>query len=337
MSASSPTSLLFGRLARQTLINAQGQVLIDQPGGSLLYAAAGALLWGARPGLVARVGVDFPHAWLTDLEARGLDTRGIHFLDQPADLRYFIAYTDVETPRYDQPIRHFARLGLPLPKSLLGYQPPAEGLDSLKTRSPLSLRPGDLPEAYRGARLAHFCDLDYLSHSLVPPALREAGIAAISLDAGRGYMAHEFLEEMPSLLNGLAALLATESQLRDLFGGRVGDPWEMAEALAAHGCPVVLIKKKAGGQLLYEADAGRRYQIPAYPVMPHDITGQSSSFSGGFHAGLLQTGDFSRAALMGNVSASLAAAGSGPFYALDSLDGLAESRLETLAAAVKSI
>lgn len=335
MPASSPDSLLIGPLARQTLINAQGQALIDQPGGSLLYAAAGARLWGVRPGLVARVGADFPHAWLPALEARGFDVRGIHFLDQPADLRYFVAYSDVETPRYDQPIRHFARLGLPLPKILLGYQPPAGGLDSRKARNPLSLRPEDLPAAYHGAQLAHFCDLDFLTHSLVPPALREAGITAITMDSGRGYMAHDFLEEMPGLLDGLTAFLTTESQLRDLFGGRVGGLLEMAEALAARGCRVILIKKKDGGQLLYDADAGHRYQIPAYPVMPRDITGQSSSFSGGFHAGLLQSGDFLRAALMGNVSASLAAAGSGPFYALDSLEGLAESRLETLAAAVK--
>lgn len=330
-----PACLLLGRLARQTLINAQSQAFVDQPGGGLLYAAAGARLWGVRPGLVARVGADFPREWLSEFEVRGFDTRGIRFLDEAVDLRHFLAYSDVETPHYDRPIRHFARLGLPLPKSLLGYQSPAESLDSRKERGPLSLRPGDLPEAYYGAALAHFCNQDFLSHSLMPPALRQAGIRTITMDAGGGYMAHDFLEEMPGLLNGLSVFLAAESQMRSLFGGRIRDVWEMVEALVAFNCPVILIKRADGGQLLYDSEAGKRYAIPAYPASPKDITGQSNSFSGGFHAGLLQTGDVLQAALMGNVTASLARDDSGAFYVLDTYPGLAESRIQSLKQAIK--
>jgi ribokinase len=337
MSNDTPSSLLLGRLSRQTLINAQGQALIDQPGGNLLYAAAGARLWKATPGLVARVGADYPREWLDQFEGRGFDTRGIRFLDAAIDLRQFIAYSDVETPSHEGPIRHFARLGLPLPKILLGYQASPDGTDSRRERGPLSLRPADLPDTYQGVTHAHFCPLDFLSHSLMPAALREAGIRSISLDAGQGYMSHDFLEEMPALLNGLAAFLATEAQLRALYSGRMRDLWEAAAALAAYNCPVIVVKRQQGGQLLYDAEAGRRYQVPAYPAMPRDITGQSSSFSGGFHAGMQLTGDFLQATLMGNVAASLASAGSGPFYVLEGLTGLAESRLATLAGAVKIV
>jgi sugar/nucleoside kinase (ribokinase family) len=337
MTHEAPSSVLLGRLARQTLINAQGQVFIDQPGGGLLYAAASAGLWGIFPGLLARVGVDYPLEWVKKFAQLSFDTRGIRTVNEPVDERLFIAYRDVDTPSSEQPIRHFARLGMALPKTLLDYQTQPANLDPRRQRSSLTLRPEDLPEAFHGTRVVHLCDLDFLSHSLIPAALRQAGVKTITLDAGRGYMAHDFLEEIPGLLNGLTAFLVEEKQLRDLFGGRYVDLWQMAEQLASYNCPVILIKRTKGGQLLLDAEMDRRYQIPPYPAMPKDITGQSSSFSGAFHAGLVQSKDFLHAALMGNVTASLAAAGSGPFYVLGSLSGLAESRLASLATAVKVV
>jgi len=335
---SAPACLLLGRLQRDTLINAQGQALIDQPGGNLLYAAAAYRLWGDRPGLISRVGSDYPIEWLEILQGQGLDTGGIKRLAEPHDPRRFTAYSDVLSEHRENPIKHFAKISQPLPKSLLGYQAQSLKLDAKRQRSALSLRQEDLPESYRCAQAAHLCPLDYLSHSLMPAALRDAGVQTITLDAGRGYMHPDFWNEVPHLVNGLTVFLATEERLIGLFAGRSdGEIWGMIETLASFNCQAVVIHSVTRGQWLYDAAGGKRYHIPAYPSRLADITNAGSSFCGGFAAGLLRTQDLLRAVLYGNAINSLAMEGSGAFYVADSLPGLAESRLLSLQQAVQSV
>ena len=79
---------------------------------------------GARPSaaIVARVGEDYPQEWIGLCARRGLDTRGVRVLPQTIDLRSFSAYTSRSTRSLDDPVAHFARVGLPFPKALLGYR-----------------------------------------------------------------------------------------------------------------------------------------------------------------------------------------------------------------------
>lgn len=333
----SPNLLLLGKLTRDTLINTQGQIYIDQPGGPLLYAAAGARVWGARPGLVARVGASYPRDWLPGFERAGLDVQGIKYSPEDFDQRFFVAYREVERGHYDQPVRHFGERGQALPKSLLGYQRPSTGLDSTTTRGPATLRPEDLPEAYSGAELAHFCELDYISHTTLPPLLRGHGVKSVSLEAGTGYMHPDFWNRVPILINGLRAFIASERQVRALFGGRTADLREITEWLAAFNCDCVVVRRGEHGQHLYIREGSRHYRIPTYPARLRDITGASSAFGGGFAAGLLNSGDFLEAGLYAAVAASLAIEGSGAFYALQASSGLAQSRLEALRSAVKAL
>lgn len=337
MTAASPKGILLGKLSRQTLINAQKQVFIDQPGGNLLYAAGGAAVWGFHPGLVSRVGLDYPGQWVRDLAALGFDTSGIRVLAEPADLRHFLAYRSIDQPLYENPIRHFADLGLPVPKSLLGYQPPNPKLDSRKSRTPLTLRIEDLPADFTGARAAHFCPLDYISHSVMPPALRELGIQQISVAASSSYMHPNFWNDIPGLVNGLSAFIATEEQIRTLFSGRSHDLGEMAKWLTSHNCGCVVVQRGERGHILVDNHGAIHYQIPAYPARPKDITGEEDAFGGGFLAALQAGADALQAALQGVISASLAVEGSGPFYVLDSSVGLAQSRLRALAEGVQVV
>ncbi len=332
-----PNCLLLGRLQRDTLISAQGQAIIDQPGGNLLYAAAAYRLWGDEPGLISRVGADFPKAWENQIEEKGLDTQGIRKLAESKDLRRFLAYSDVFTAHRENPIKYFAKWDLPMPKPLLGYQALAQNPDGRRARSLLSLRPEDLPDVYRGARAAHLCPLDYFSHSLMPPALREAGIQTVTLDAARGYMHADFLGEIPDLVNGLSVFLAKEERLAALFASHAKDIWEMMEGIASFNCPAVVVHSVVRGHWLLDAAGHKRYHIPAYPSRLADITNAGSSFSGGFAAGLLRTQDLLRAVLYGSAISSLAMEGSGAFYVADSLPGLAESRLQALEQAVQII
>ena len=76
---------------------------------------------------------------------------------------------------------HFARLGEPFPKSLLGYTSPVFQLDSRTQPGKLSLRMTDIPQDYLDATAAHLCPMDFISHNLIPPALRRGQVTTITL------------------------------------------------------------------------------------------------------------------------------------------------------------
>ena len=307
-----------------------GRPRLDIPGGNTLYAATGLAIWEPGVGLVARVGKDYPPAWLEQAGDLGFNTQGIHVLPQALDLRRFVAYTDGLTPHTENPVAHFARLGIPFPRQLLNYQDPGGRMDSLTRMTSQSLRQADLPAEYLHATAAHFCPLDYLTHSLIPAVLRQAGLTTLTLDPGRGYMDPTLWNDIPAILTGLTAFLTSEDALRSLFHGRSTDLWEMLEALGAYGCELIVAKCGERGQLLYDVAARARWEIPAYPARVVDPTGAGDAFCGGFLAGYRRTYEPVQAVLYGNVSASVVVEGTGPFYALDVLPGLPQARLEAL-------
>jgi sugar/nucleoside kinase (ribokinase family) len=135
----------------------------------------------------------------------------------------------------------------------------------------------------------------------------------------------------------MTAFLPSEEELRAIFWGRSNDLWQMAEALASFGCELIIVKRGAHGQMLYEGASRKRWEIPAYPARLEDLTGAGDSFSGGFLAGYQKTFDPVRAVLYGSVSASLTVEGSGAFHALDSLPGLAQARLDALSEQVRQV
>jgi sugar/nucleoside kinase (ribokinase family) len=288
-------------------------------------------------GLLARVGEDYPQEWLDDFARRGFDVRGVRILPEAIDLRSFYAYTDRQTRLSDDPLAHFARLGLPFPKALLGYRPPAPGQDSRTRLGPTSLRQSDIPPDYLDAGAAHLCPLDFLTHTLLPAILRQSGFTTLTMDPSPGSMNPIFWNDVPALVNGLTAFLPAEAEIRALFHGRSADLWEMAEALAVYDCELVVIKRGESGQLLYDSSTRSRWEIPAYPARLVDPTGAGDAFCGGFVAGYRRAYDPLEAALSGNISASLAVEGHGPFYAMDALPGLARARLEALREAVRKI
>ena len=84
------------------------------------------------------------------------------------------------------------------------------------------------------------------------------------------------------------------------------------------------------GQILYDASSKARWEIPAYPARLANLTGAGDAFCGGFLAGYRRTFDPLMAVLHGSIAASITIEGSGPFFALDVLPGLAQARLEAL-------
>ncbi|MEJ2599388.1 MAG: carbohydrate kinase family protein, partial [Anaerolineales bacterium] len=223
------------------------------------------------------------------------------------------------------------------PKALLGYRNSSSALDSRTRLLPNSLRQGDIPPDFMDASAAHLCSLDYLTHSVLPAILRQAEFTTVTLDPSQGYMNPTYWDDVPALITGLTAFLPAEEEVRSLFHGRSDDPWEMAEALAAYGCEIIVIKCGERGQLLYDSAGHSRWEVPPYPARVVDPIGAGDAFCGGFLAGYRHTFDPLQAVLYGNISASLVVEGSDPFYALDALPGLAEARLDAIRQSIRKV
>jgi sugar/nucleoside kinase (ribokinase family) len=243
MESRSPRFILAGQLRRDFIVLPTGEAYLDVPGGNAIYAAAGLALWEPEPppGLVARVGIDYPGEWLEKFARRGIDTRGVQVLSQPVDLRSFIAFPELTTQVNEDPVAYFGKIGQPFPKSLLGYQDQSNLSNSRNRLTITSLRQGDFIPDYLKATAAHICPIDYLTHSLLPAVLRQAGFTLVTLDPSAGYMNGSFRDDLPSLVTGLTAFLPSEEEIRALFQGRIEDLWQMTEALASYGCEIVVI------------------------------------------------------------------------------------------------
>jgi sugar/nucleoside kinase (ribokinase family) len=329
--------VLAGQLRRQYLIPPEGRPLLDVPGGNVLYAAAGARLWADSVSLLGRVGEDYPHDWLKLFQQKGMDPKGIKTMPGPIDSRTFMVYTDSQNFQRTNPVSHFVRLGLTFPKGLLGYQPPRAEQDNRNQANPDSPKLSDIPQDYLVAKAVHLASLDLLTHSLLAPAFRQGGVPIVTIDPGPGYMNANFFDDLRSLLQGVTAFLPSEDEIRNLFWGLTNDLWEMAMTLASFGCEVIVIKCGGRGQYVYERATGKKWEIPAYPAHIIDPTGAGDAFCGGFLAGYASTFDALQAAMQGNISASFSIEGSGAFYPLDSMPGLAQARMHSLSNLIRQI
>ena len=323
--------VVIGRLTREFLLPAAGQPRLDVAGGSLLYAAAGLGIWEPGIGLVGRVGDDYPREWLNDVNKHGFDTRGIHVLQQSVDVREFIAYNEAFEANRVNPVSHFARRQLTVPKSLLGYQQDRKPEEALK----LTVR--DIPDEYLTARAAYLCPMDLVTQTQLIAGLKRGSVHSFILDPSTATMTPTSRRELPALLNGVTAFLPSEEEIRNLFQAETHDLWEMAEAVSLYGCEYVVIKRGVHGQYLYDADTKRKWEIPAYPSHVDDVTGAGDAFGGGVVSGFCKDYDPLEGVLYGNISASMMLDGQGAFHPLDAMPGLAEARLNSLRDLVRKI
>jgi sugar/nucleoside kinase (ribokinase family) len=324
-----PRFIIAGLLEREYLLPPVGHPLLDAPGGNLLYAAGGLRVWETAIGLLGRVGEDYPLQWRRDIEARGFDTQGLKILPGSLDLRSFRAYSDSFEETRNTPVSQFARRQLTFPKALLGYQPPDTKVNP-RRRHPHAPTVGDIPNGYSSASAVHICAMDFTSQGQLLSAFKAGLTTTVTLDPDAAYMNPDFLKDLRELLNGLTAFFPSQQELQALFWGRTNDIWEMTEALGGYGCELIVVKRGGQGQWLYDAMGKHRWELPAYSSRMADPTGAGDAFCGGFLAGYRKSYDPLEAALYGNVSASLKVEGSGAFYPLDVMPGLAQARLEAL-------
>ncbi len=321
---------LLGKMQRNYILPYNHRPVMDAPGGNLLYSAAGCGLWSGKAGLVARVSADYPITWLDPLLPFGFDLQGIKQGPDLFDMRWFVAYAEDEQTYFDNPLNHYARLGLPLPHALLGYENNFSKLCSKTSYDFQSLRINDIPLAYRDVKAAHICPIDFMTHKTVPSILKAGRVQTLSMSSHPGYMDPLFWNEIPILLSDLVIFFTSESEVISLFQGRSVDLWDIAEQLVAYGPEFIVIQLRTGGCLLYDRVSRRKWKIPPYTVNVVDPTGLSDSFAGAFLVVYQRTFDPLKAALAGTIAASFTQEGSDPFYALSALPGLKEARLDFL-------
>jgi hypothetical protein len=332
-----PSFVIVGTISREYILPPVAKPLLDIPGGSALYASGGLIVWENDIGLLACVGEDYPRPWLKQIEAHGIDIKGIQILQQNLDLRAFYAYNEKFEIMNGTPVSQFARRELTVPKSLLGYQVPSESQRVSRKpnlTSPLLLK---VPTQYRQVRAVHLCPLDFGIHNQLVTVFKAGSVTTLTLDPSQEYMSRSNYKNLRLLLAGLTTFLPSEEELRGLFWGETHDLWEMAAAVGEYGCEIIVVKRGRQGQAIYDVKGKHKWEIPAYPARPVDPTGAGDAFCGGYLAGFRRTYDPLQAALYGNVSASLKIEGSGAFYPLEVLPGLAEARLSALKDLVRKV
>jgi len=321
--------VIAGSLTRDYLVLPDGRVAVDILGGNLLYTAAGLALWDQNIGLLARINENYPQEWLTKIQNRNFDIRGIQIVTESMEQRNFVAYPAFDQPVSDNPLSHFSRVGKPFPKTLLGFQSNANQSFNLLNQE-RSIKLKDIPFDYLDVTAAHICPMDFSSQTRIPSHLRQGHVVTISLLASDEYMATIYWERIGTVLKGINSFVCTEKQIRDLFLGRSSDLWEMAEALTAFGCEYITIFTNNRRYFLYDHIIKRKYNIPSYNSAMIDPTGSLDSFCGGFLGGLRTIHEPLQSAIQGSVSASFTQEGVGPFYCMDALPGLVKARFDSL-------
>lgn len=328
--------LIAGELNQEFAIDLSGRPTNNYTGGSLLYAAAGARMWREDIGLVSRIGSNFPAEWLTQIEKRGLDIRGIDRLPQEYDQRRFYFWRDAEHAVYDAPVSAYAHYGLTFPHDLLGYT--GQSNDTVeKMWKNVSLNLPNLPPEYLDVSGAHLCPLNQGIQIKLLSIIQKSLVNTISVSPSDDYMVPSAWLQLPAILKGISVFLPTEAQLISLFQGQSQDIWEMTAALSELGCPLIIVDCGKKGHCLYNGADKSKYILPFYPTRWLNPTGIGQVFAGAFLAEFKDKYSPDQALISAAASASIAVEGSGPFYCLDSFAGLANARCEVLHTMLKKI
>jgi sugar/nucleoside kinase (ribokinase family) len=317
-------TFVCGGLRIDYVISATGEVRLNQIGGNAIYAAVGARTYTDRVHLLARAGDNYPQEWLDELARQGILSS--HLIQVPGwqDMRTFYAYIDEKTRIDRDPALHFARIGQPLPEELEGYV--FSTLETQNRDNPLVMRGGDVPEV--SADAVHIAPMALRSHLELAQAFRQQQADQITVDPGEYELTAESEPIIKTYCGLIDAFLPSELEMGLLLD--TSDPYEAAETFASWGAPLVVIKRGPDGCLLYERDARKFTNIPAYPVQVVDVTGAGDTFGGAFAVALNQTGDPIRSVVMATVAASLCLQGYGALYGLNLPPGEVKKRLDML-------
>lgn len=323
-------TVIIGNITNDFIINLDGKASNQTPGGSLLYAAAGAKMWNNEIGLVGRYSEGFPLYFLKQLESIGFDIRGVVKDSRIFESRRFFAWRDAEHLEVDNPVAHYARYGLTFPHDLLGFHAEDLPSDEYIWRNIYSNLQINLPKEFLNITAALLCPMDFSTQVKMVNLLEANSVNTMVIAPSPAYMKHDYIDKLHVLIKGATAFIANETDLINLCHLRARDTWEMMETITDMGCQSVIAACGMNGYLMYDAGTGKRYKLPIYPVRWVDPTGSGDILAGAFLGEYKNSYDLVRSLLCASVSVSLAVEGSGPFYCLEALQGLAEARYQKM-------
>jgi ribokinase len=328
-------TIIAGNLTDEYIIDTRGKASNHICGGSLLYTAAGAKPFIDEIGLLSRVDASYPGQWLSALEARGFDIRGIMRSTRPFEQRRFYAWRDPEHCETDNPVTYYAKNGLPFPHELLGFHQENIPIDdAIWGNISISVRNG-LPREFLDVTSAHLCPLDFSTQVKLINLLEGGSINTLTISPANQYMKPEYVDELRVILKGAAAFFPTEAQMTSLCHTRAREPWEMMELITEMGCQIVVASRGLRGYSMFDSNTNQRVTLPLYPSTGIDPTGMNDVFAGAYHGDYKNSYDPIHSLISGCVYASLAMEGNGPFYCSEALPGLAEARFEKLRSLLK--
>lgn len=308
-----PDLVTVGGLTVDNIIASDGTVALSKVGGNAAYSGVGARCWVGSVGLVSMAVSTYPRETLDRLAANGLMLDGV--THHPAKLRY------VDWFIYDEAGDRQERLrSLPGDLAAAGFggtqltrdevrrwterlrampEPPEPSYSQFRHDTPM--RAEQVPPTWLKARGVHLapCRLDVLE---AMAALFAPTGMVVTLDPG-WQIADQPLDRLEPLLRQVDAFLPSAFELAALVPG--ASMSDALDALARRCRGAVAVKRGARGSLIWDRAKREPVPVPIAPTLVVDPTGAGDSWSGGFLAGLVETGDPIRAAHFGAVSASL--------------------------------
>jgi ribokinase len=312
MSGAIPDLVTVGGLTIDNIVAPDGAVMLARVGGNAAYSAVGGRHFVARVGLVSMAVASYPRETLERLAANGILLDGV--AHHPARLRYgdWFIY-DAEGNRHERlrgTPEDLAAAGLDKPRltpaeaarwlAVLQANPAPAEPSYAEFRHATPMQPEQVPKTWLRARGAHLapCRLDVI---LAMARLFKPSGMTLTLDPG-WQLAGEPLDALGEALALVDAFLPSEVELSALVPG-AGVRDALAE-LARRAPGVIAVKRGAKGALVWDRARAEPVAVPIWPVAAVDPTGAGDSWSGGFLAGLVETGDAVTAAHFGAVAAA---------------------------------
>jgi sugar/nucleoside kinase (ribokinase family) len=322
-----PAYAIVGCLTMDSVVSANGDVIVRTCGGNSLWASVGAHIWDSRIGIVARAGTDYPADCLGKI-AEAVDLRGLRRLDVPHPIHVAFAYRPDGSRTRDIPEAVLSALPDNLREDFVD--------DTHDDERYLSATPTprDIPPTWlTGVEAAHLPALLVESHHELINSLRRARPSRlITVDSPWYERRNTTSDAHVGILRQVDAVLPSED---DLLLFRPSVPLlEAARALIAYGATAVVVKLGSAGCIVVDR-SGDVTHVAAYPARAVDPTGAGDSFCGGFLVGLRETGDLVQAALYGTVSASFVVEERHAISAFAIPRSTAEQRLRAIAGGVR--
>lgn len=306
-----PDLVTVGGLTVDNVVSAEGRVALAQAGGNGAYSAVGALQWVGRVGLVSAAVETYPRATLARLNAGGVDLAGVAWFAERLTACSWFIYDGAgdRDEGLTSPPEALAEAGFPSEQltpqqvaiwraRLADRRAPGEiGHSEFRDLHPLSA--DQVPEAWLGVRGVHLAP----SQPDVMLAMLDRFGSSTTFTVDPGWqLAAQPLDDIGPILSRLDAFLPSEVELRALVPGA-----GLADALAkvASRTPgAVAVKLGPRGALVWDRAAGAAVAVPAQEVETVDPTGAGDGFSGGYLAGLVETGDPVLAVRFGAIAAA---------------------------------